>query len=1429
MVDDSRATQQNTGLPIKLSSLLRNDIRTAAVTSFGQPAHGTVTYQSGADTFVYTPDPGFVGTDSFTYTGQNTLGDELILTLADADLNTVQLPVSNAKWQLNVSPSTLGSSGPVDISGSDFQFTLEMNQATPAILSALTSGEVLPKVSLTQFRIIDGAAVELGRWTLHNARISSLTSTDLTDGLPPGEMYSIAYDKLEYDVTLPNDKTGNRETAGARVHVGFDDVKNTPFDSAQFGSASVGKFGKNSENLEKLAGTYLKINNNLITEIANWDLAFTEGSIREKTQRLTFQLDSSADPVVAAYFMGRAISQETLADVVLRKQQQAEGNNLLKQQVALKNVVVRSVSTDVNLAGKNITSVTLEYDKVQVARSIVQKTGETGENGRFVAWDFAETKVAENFDSGKFTGAVKPELRKEPGEGPETVLSTDFGDIDIISFSYVSGSEDSAATIDAIEFQASFDVMAPEILRRLLNNSVESKPMTLTRLLTNGDTRSQVLALELTGAKVTSFSLQLSADDSNGVYRFTVSANKVKQTNTFDFDGQGAAPQVVTVDHRTGEVTPASAGFSSNSPRTSSLALRIGSAEVEIDRVQVAAAVIADEAKGISEITGDRITIFSNWNQFSASILTASLVGQVIPEVQLIQRTSGMSDLQFAKKLTLKNVVVEKYGTADSFGRPLDESFDLRFDSIKVDVSDPITGDGKLVEAFTGYDFKQKEVADDRKVVSPIKNDERIIGFLQSSSPALVTTGLATPISSFSFDGAAGTTDPFSVTVSLPFSQGALALLDRLYGSGVDSTLTLSNGARGKLNQTWELSNAFVTSVNFDVLPGEPSEASITLQYDGLKLTNHRFDNTGRKSGEQSVEIDPVRPSVIGSTSIPGNVSDPQFRSTTINFGSGEFEVLSSRWGASAAGTSGASINVDDSDFRFETRYSESLTGLVTALASGQTYANVTIARYQRSPDRSSFAALTWKLKNVQVSSVSVSTDFETPGHGLISFSLSPDVVRQELKWPNQTTGVPTDVDPFEFNFNERQLLADAAFETLEQLRQDTAVVTVQVNGVQDPDTDSVGDAIEDGAPNNGDGNNDGTADSQQNNVTSLPHPITGDYVTLAAPAGQNLTAVSISANPDESVTPPADIDFRVGVIEYELKNTPSSGATTITIFVDGTSGFNTYYKFGPTPSNPTPHYYRFLYDGRTGAEIFEDRIVVHLRDGERGDDDLTVNGVIVDPGAPAINLSLFPHQNSMLRSDVNDDGEVSPIDALLIINELNLNGAGPLPVPLAFPITANKLLDVNGDNEVSPIDVGIVITELNARLGGEGERLFAGLTEANPFAAGNLTPSLVAAETTAAIESERGIDSSRKSDGSLLAPLGSTNHVRESLFATFDSRRDAAASQAGRATALSIESPNSAHFGQVFAARRSRLHRDLSRFESDVDSLFESWDGDAG
>jgi hypothetical protein len=63
----------------------------------------------------------------------------------------------------------------------------------------------------------------------------------------------------------------------------------------------------------------------------------------------------------------------------------------------------------------------------------------------------------------------------------------------------------------------------------------------------------------------------------------------------------------------------------------------------------------------------------------------------------------------------------------------------------------------------------------------------------------------------------------------------------------------------------------------------------------------------------------------------------------------------------------------------------------------------------------------------------------------------------------------------------------------------------------------------------------------------------------------------------------------------------------------------NTYYKYGPTLDSPAPHWYEFLFDGTTGAEILSDRVVLHFVDGQRGDDDLAANGQIVEPGAPAL------------------------------------------------------------------------------------------------------------------------------------------------------------------------------------------------------------------
>ncbi len=83
-----------------------------------------------------------------------------------------------------------------------------------------------------------------------------------------------------------------------------------------------------------------------------------------------------------------------------------------------------------------------------------------------------------------------------------------------------------------------------------------------------------------------------------------------------------------------------------------------------------------------------------------------------------------------------------------------------------------------------------------------------------------------------------------------------------------------------------------------------------------------------------------------------------------------------------------------------------------------------------------------------------------------------------------------------------------------------------------------------------------------------------------------------------------------------------------------------------------------------------------------------------------AVDLQLH---NELIAEDVNQDFDVSPIDALLVINTLNksvstASGEGEGP-------TKGKLLaDVSGDGVVSPLDALMVINRLNAE--GEGEIL---------------------------------------------------------------------------------------------------------------------------
>ncbi len=166
-----------------------------------------------------------------------------------------------------------------------------------------------------------------------------------------------------------------------------------------------------------------------------------------------------------------------------------------------------------------------------------------------------------------------------------------------------------------------------------------------------------------------------------------------------------------------------------------------------------------------------------------------------------------------------------------------------------------------------------------------------------------------------------------------------------------------------------------------------------------------------------------------------------------------------------------------------------------------------------------------------------------------------------------------------------------------------------------DTDGDGVDADVEDGAPNGGDGNNDGILDSEQSNVTSLPNFVDGGYVTLTSPEETGFNSVEAVANPSPADAP-LGVEFPLGFFEFTVVGLSPGGATMVTLL--SAEQVTTYWKYGPTPDDTAPHWYEFLFDGTTGAEILTDRIILHFVDGQRGDDDLTENGQVVEPGAPA-------------------------------------------------------------------------------------------------------------------------------------------------------------------------------------------------------------------
>ena len=157
--------------------------------------------------------------------------------------------------------------------------------------------------------------------------------------------------------------------------------------------------------------------------------------------------------------------------------------------------------------------------------------------------------------------------------------------------------------------------------------------------------------------------------------------------------------------------------------------------------------------------------------------------------------------------------------------------------------------------------------------------------------------------------------------------------------------------------------------------------------------------------------------------------------------------------------------------------------------------------------------------------------------------------------------------------------------------------------------------------PNSGDANEDGINDSIQNYVVTLDSYKAQGYVILETPPGTYLSNCQASNNPSPG-NAPADINFDFGFFDFTINGLTHGGSTSLTMTLPNGVKPGTYYKYGQTPTIQTDHWYEFMYDEQTGAEINENIIILHFIDALRGDDELIQDSMAIDLGGPGFAIA---------------------------------------------------------------------------------------------------------------------------------------------------------------------------------------------------------------
>jgi hypothetical protein len=130
--------------------------------------------------------------------------------------------------------------------------------------------------------------------------------------------------------------------------------------------------------------------------------------------------------------------------------------------------------------------------------------------------------------------------------------------------------------------------------------------------------------------------------------------------------------------------------------------------------------------------------------------------------------------------------------------------------------------------------------------------------------------------------------------------------------------------------------------------------------------------------------------------------------------------------------------------------------------------------------------------------------------------------------------------------------------------------------------------------------------------VSTLTFTIDNTGSSTLAGGTCSITSVTPTTAAAVAGAGPPGVSFPHGLLDFLIESCSPGDTVTFTItYPDPLPAGAEYWKYGPTPSNPTPDWYMLP------AIIAGNTVTFDITDGGLGDDDLAPNGTIDDPGGP--------------------------------------------------------------------------------------------------------------------------------------------------------------------------------------------------------------------